>query len=87
MLKRILAGVVLAVMLTGGAAAAPFEDGAATHGNTHRQDRRQSSVVPSLLGKHVIRHTHLPPLSLQVAGSRGLPHNNLILQRCEAHDG
>ncbi len=31
MMKRILAGVVLAVMLTGGAAAGPIEDGLAAH--------------------------------------------------------
>jgi len=31
MLKRILAGVVLSLMLTGGAAAGPFEEGVAAH--------------------------------------------------------
>ena len=31
MLKRIFAGVVIAVMLTGGAAAGPFEDSAAAY--------------------------------------------------------
>ena len=31
MLKRILAGVVLSLMLTGGAAAGPLEDGLAAH--------------------------------------------------------